>query len=451
MGPDRGPCEQCKHFRKGGSVALTAFKALPDGGRLKVMLQTTVNQRRQEESAQAGSLIEERRTARQTETDEYLRRPTMPNFGYCGVDEFAGRSYCSEVKNKRDPEYSCEQFTILTEDDRVPHSCETCAHNYRPHGSLIDVLLAQVTGSGPGQHPSQLGPFKEEVEQFLHSTAEAEYEECINQDGVLSARPGLLPVCEAWSSGQRHVIGPVANAGARCMNWTPGSNDRTSQLTECLSALVASCAEAYRRYEENFARYDQAAWQLRTVIETEVGHAKADLIEFCLLFLGANAEWAASIAARYSQLIWEPANGKLAPWVSKRTTWRPLLDATQPPVAAPAARNHASQGAGTAENGKPEQALSRLLPGVWEIEDSFLGGLKKVRGVLIFGPDGTVQVRGSQGVANWSTKGGEKVMIWSPGGRTIINKFSEIQPDRLVGTVRESGSVVSGKTVWCRL
>ena len=88
MGEGRGPCEQCKHFRKGGSVALAAFKALPDGGRLKVMLQTTANQRRQEESAQAGSLIEERRTARQTETDEYLRRPTIPNFGYCGVDEF---------------------------------------------------------------------------------------------------------------------------------------------------------------------------------------------------------------------------------------------------------------------------------------------------------------------------------------------------------------------------
>ena len=165
-------------------------------------------------------------------------------------------------------------------------------------------------------------------------------------------------MCEAWSSDQRHVIGPVANAGARCMNWTPGSNDRTSQLAECLSVLVARCAEAYQRYAENSARVDQAAWEIRTAVETEVGHAKADLIEFCLLFLGANTEWVSSFAARYSQMIWEPAHGKLAPWVSKRATWLRLLDTAQPPVAAPAARNHALEGAGTA--GKPGQTLSRF-------------------------------------------------------------------------------------------
>jgi hypothetical protein len=450
MGESRGPCQQCKHFREGGSVALAAFNALPDSGRVKVMLRTSANQRRQEERAMAGTFFEERETAKQDGTDEYTRRPIDPRIGYCGVAEFAGRSYCSEVKNKRDPGYSCEQFEILTYDDQVPHSCETCAHNYRPQDGLIEALLAQVTSSG--SH-SQLGPLKEEVEQFLHSTAEAEYEDCINQDGVLFARPGLLPVCEAWSSGQRHVVGTVTNAGARCMNWTPGSNGRTSQVTASLSVLVARCAEAYRRYEGNFARYDQTAWQLRDAVATEVGHAKADLIEFCLLFLGANADFAASVAARYSQMIWEPAHGKLAPWVSKRATWRGLLDGTKSSVLGPAAWNHASEAprAGTVENGKPGQPLSQLLPGIWEIEDSFLGGLKKSTAVLIFGADGTVQARGGQGVANWSITGGGKVKIWAPGGRPVINKFSEIQPGRLVGTVRESGSVVSGKTVWSKL
>jgi hypothetical protein len=449
MGESRGPCHQCEHFRAGESAALAAFNALPNTGRVKVVLRVTMNQRRQEERAMAGTFYEERETAKQDGINEYTRRPTAANFGYCGVAEFAGRSYCSEVKNKRDPEYSCKQFTILTEDDQVPHSCETCAHNYRPQDQLIEALLKQVNSHG---FHSQLAPFKEEVEQFLHSTAEAEYEDCIDQDGVLSARPGLLPVCEAWSSS-RHVVGPVANAAARCRNWTSGANDRTSQVTASLSVLEARCAEAYRRYEENSARVDQAAWQLRTVVETEVGHAKADLIEFCLLFLGANADFAASVAARYSQMIWEPAHGKLAPWVSKRATWRGLLDGTGPSVMGSAAWNHASETlrADTVENGKRGQELSQLLPGIWEVEDSFLGGLKKNTAVLIFGADGTVQARGGQGVANWSITGGGKVKIWAPGGRPVINKFSEIQPHRLVGTVRDSGSVVSGKTVWSRL
>jgi hypothetical protein len=449
MRETRGPCLRCKHFRVGESVALAAFNALPNTGRVKVMLRVTMNQRRQDERARAGLLYQERETAKQSEIDEYTDRPTVPNFGYCGVAEFAGRSYCLEVKNKRDPGYSCEQFTNVTEDDQALHSCETCTHNYRPQDQLIEALLKQVASHGSR---SQLAPFREEIEQFLHSAAETEYEDCIVQVGVLSARPWLLPVCEAWSSG-RHVVGPVANVAARCTNWTPGANDRTSQVIATLSVLEARCAEAYRRYEENSARVDQAAWQLRAVVATEVGHAKADLIEFCLLFLGASADWAASVSARYSQTIWEHAHGKLPPWVSKRATWRGQLDGTGPSVMGPEARNHASDAlrADTVENGETGRPLSQLLPGIWEVEESFLGGLKKNTSVLIFGADGTVQARGGQGLANWSITGGGKVKIWTPGGRPVINKFSEIQPDRLVGTVRESGSVVSGKTVWSRL
>lgn len=447
MWTDRGPCEECKHFRKGGSVALTAFNALPDSGRLKVMLRGTANQRRQEESAQAGTFIQERLTAKQNRTDEYLRRPTLPNFTYCGVGEFEGRSYCAEVKNFPDPAPSCEQFAKLSEGERVPHSCHTCAHNYRPQNKLIEALLAQVTSSGL---KSQLGEFRNEVEQFLNSTAEAEYEDCINQDGVVYTRPGLLPMCEAWSSDQRYVVGPVANAGSHCPKWTQGSNDRTSQLTETLSVLVARCSEKFRQYSENSNRYDQAAWQLRGVVQTQVGHAKADLIEFCLLFLGAEPDWAAAIAARYSQVIWEPAHDKGAPWVSNRATWMRMLDPTQPPVAAPAARNRAWEGSSIVERGNPAQSLSQLLPGVWEVVDSFLGGLKTDRGVLILQPDGSVQVQGGQAIATWRTSGSSKVKVSFP-GKTFNVNFSEINPNRLVGTTRESGSVISGKTVWSRL
>ena len=68
MGQDRGPCEQCKHFREGRSIALAAFNALPEGGRLKLMLRMMANQRRQDERAQAGVLFEERESAKQSKT-----------------------------------------------------------------------------------------------------------------------------------------------------------------------------------------------------------------------------------------------------------------------------------------------------------------------------------------------------------------------------------------------
>lgn len=450
MDGKRGPCAECMHFRKGSSIALETFNAFPASGRIRATLRAAQTQKRREERYQVGEFYDLLETNIKSKTESYPNRPIDAGIQYCGVDEFLGKFYCSEVKNEKSSDYQCNQFQELTSADRTPHSCETCAYNYQPYDQLLETLLQQVIGVGTSSNPSKLPEFKADIEQFLQSAAEGEYEDCIDGDGLLRTRPALLPICEAWSSRNRYVVGPVANAAERCSQWIPGPNERTSQVSATLSTLVARCEQAYQLYEQLFNEvtpwHDERAWKLRTDSEIAVGHAKADLIEFCLFFLGANPEFAKSMAARYSRQVWEPVH-QSTPWTSKQDMWLSLRDGAASLRPAATAWDPSGQGQATSVEAETQgQVLRQMLPGIWQVKIAFLGA-KEVQ-QLMFRNDGTCQGGGGE-EGTWDVTGKGKLTL-KVTKRGAVIQFSEIEPRRLAGTIRVSGALLKGKTVWTK-
>lgn len=333
-GGDERSCQKCEHFRYGSSsIARAVFTEFPS--RLQSGLLQAQNQKINEERQYAGQFTIMREGNIKDDNEEYIRRPRGKEFGYCGLDEFKNMYYCAEVKNR---DFSCEDFKKYEPEAAAgtgPQSCKTCKHNLRPSDQVLQTLLDVVIREAKGAE------LRNEIIQALNFEALNEYQDCVDGAGMVSSRPGLLPLCEAWSSpdtdsgGSRYVVGPIVNAAERCAKWEKGSNRRYSEINNELNVLMAGYDEVFHQYAENFKMGALDAMQRTGDLSSYVGHAKADLIEFCLLSLGADSAEAESIAARYAQ-IWEVNSLQPgAQWVSQKDTRLRKSDAISAPPLLP--------------------------------------------------------------------------------------------------------------------
>jgi hypothetical protein len=298
-------------MRLGSSIARAAFNEIP--APLKPMVLPAQTRKVQEESQTAGEVIAERDQLREyaesgyLEIESYTRRPASANFMYCGVDEFNGQYYCCEVKNQNN---SCAQFTPRGSDS-VSHPCETCQHRWQAPNQLVLTLEETLGRDKNGKE------LRDQVRQQLEHQAQEEYESCIDGAGFLQRRPGVLPLCEArstdsGSSGPSFVVGPIVNDGKRCGLWAAGSNLSQQRAEAQLQAYVARSREAaavrkqpgpyLNPYADPLAAGNPAD-QIQALQEI-VANAEADLVEFCLLTLGADPSVSESVATRFSSDVW---------------------------------------------------------------------------------------------------------------------------------------------------
>ncbi|HEY9156138.1 MAG TPA: hypothetical protein VIM69_13465 [Opitutaceae bacterium] len=314
-----GPCEQCEHMRVGLSVARPAFDAVLEV--LKTKVQTSYNQKTQEERQMAAEFVSERETNQQYNTIEYTRRPTVPHFMYCGVEEFSGRAFCCEVKNL---DNRCDQFTPKASLP-VPHACKTCVHHLAPSSKWVQTA-EQVSGAQPkGQ------PVRESIRQTLQLQADTEYQTCVDAIGIVPSRPGTLPYCDAHSANDdnpdpRYVIGPIVNAGERCARWKAGSHPAINESLSVLAKLVARGKQA--DHESKFPSVmsgDPAA--AASERQRIAGNAQADVIEFCLRSLGVESGFIESACTQYAADVWYTVREKYSPDTADISSPAPSADA----------------------------------------------------------------------------------------------------------------------------
>lgn len=447
-GGDGRSCHKCEHFRYGSSsIARAVFTEFPS--RLQSGLLQAQNQQINEERQYAGQFTIMREGNIKDDRKEYTRRPRGKEFGYCGLDEFKNMYYCTEVKNR---DFSCKDFKKYEPEAAAgagPQSCKTCKHNLRPSDQVLQTLLDVVIREAKGAE------LRNEIIQALNFEALNEYQDCVDGAGMVSSRPGLLPLCEAWSSpdtdsgGSRYVVGPIVNAAERCARWERGSNRRYSEINNDLSMLSARHNEVFQQYAENFKMGGLDAMQRTAELSSYVGHAKADLIEFCLLSLGVGPAEAESMAARYTQ-IWEV--NVLQPgdqWVSTKDVWLRTRDAISAPPPSPRSGDIQRKApAPSAAEGKTRgQELRQLIPGRWQIDAAGVLGLDVKRMIATFREDGTVRLDGDVRVFNWRVIDSGKIELWVSSRVGISFKFSEIQAGRLVGTAWKFRSILTGKAV----
>ena len=298
--PSLGPndCKQCVHLRRGHSVARTAFDVMLES--LKPQLNATyVGKLRTEQEAE-GNAIEQRQSNIDKKLDPYDNRPLSHTLTYCGVDEFDGLFYTHEVKNG---DGRCAFF--VAQDSTLPrHMCKSCRYHRQPSSKLFQIA-EQVAGSDPrGQ------PIRDQIRQVLQSQAEAEYETCVDSElvGIMSSQPGLLPVCEAYSTFAfgseegRYVVGPVVNAGEACERWDAGENDSVqSQLTE-LNTLVERATRAVQ--EDKWPSDGRSLLASKPQRQGAAANRQADVIEYCLVKLGVDQTVIDSICSQYTLQVW---------------------------------------------------------------------------------------------------------------------------------------------------
>jgi hypothetical protein len=116
--------------------------------------------------------------------------------------------------------------------------------------------------------------------------AKLEYEQCVQGTGFLSARPGFLPYCAAWSTDAQFVIGPVVNTAGCCARWTEGTP--SSDIDTALDALLVQLDEARDAVDENSHLEfslpsppgDITAWG--AWLRFPFTRARLDVVGFCL-------------------------------------------------------------------------------------------------------------------------------------------------------------------------
>jgi hypothetical protein len=294
-----GPCAQCAHMREGRSLAYTAFPLL-----LHAMQPATnsAQQRAADDEKYALSGFQrESEDFRRTGTGEWRRPPTDRSFSYCGLDEFQQRFYACEVKNK---DQSCSDFLP---DGSRSRTCKSCVYNRVPSDRVYQTLIQALSERQQAQR------IRSDVDMTLQSQASGEFKQCVDLAGFLSSRPGLLPICEKYSSSDdrteaHYVVGPIANAGNSCAHWSEGTNAASQESLARLEALLERAKRALAlapppapvgvgftgtTYSESIQRVQE----LR-------GNAKADIVEYCLLMLGVDPGYAASVATTFVADVW---------------------------------------------------------------------------------------------------------------------------------------------------
>ena len=299
ISPAKGPCNQCQHFRSGGSTACASFEAIlaPFRPRLQQQASQTV----QEEQRNAGLFEQELESFESNEQMQYQLKPTQPSFHYCGVDELEGNYFAFEIKNR---DNSCTQFTPQRP-ELASHSCATCSYNRQPSTTFVEAL--QRTGATDDKAKAVI----EEILVSVQGQAESEYQECVAGGGILYAEPRVLPVCQAYAledeSGKRYVVGPVINAAERCELWCPGPNRdmarKIARLNELESRAKSAVAESKSLPISN-AR--SAAGQLKHIdkYKNAAANAQADLIEYCLDTLGTDPSIVTAMGGKFTAAVW---------------------------------------------------------------------------------------------------------------------------------------------------
>jgi hypothetical protein len=298
----RGPCEQCQHLRQGGSITGPTFTALLDS--LKPKVSSSHTQKMQEELQESGEAQAALNNAIEYGRDQWNRRPTART-PYCGVDEFEGRYYVVEVKNANN---QCPQHTPRRV-DAAPHNCRTCAHNAAPMSAVL--LTAQQT---LGKEKEGRDLRVQQVDPALEAEANIEYRDCVDGQGFMYTRPGMLPVCEVYSQpspetgDQRFVVGPVVNTAARCPSWEAGPNPRSQRIAAQLAAMQAEAARTEEVSSHPPAVYfDTDITAMNDAlgrINGAAGNDQADIIEFGLTVVGLNADFVHTIGSVFMDSGW---------------------------------------------------------------------------------------------------------------------------------------------------
>jgi hypothetical protein len=151
-------------------------------------------------------------------------------------------------------------------------------------------------------------PVREMIRQALQSQTETEYQSCVDSVGIITTRPGSLPLCEAYSTDGEstepiYIIGPVVNAAERCVRWTPGANAAREQSLTELAQLVTRAQNA--AHEQKFPSVlDDNVVAASTERQRVAGNAQADVMEYCLRHLAVDPEFIDSACNQFTLDVW---------------------------------------------------------------------------------------------------------------------------------------------------
>ena len=213
---DRGPCDACRHRRVGASIANATFAAMLPA--MQALVQRNHVPALQDEVQLAGARMTDATENPRIRIDTYNGRPVASNHVYCGVVEFEGKYHIAEYKNRREgrTEFSCNDFSRKAAS--ASHDCVSCAHLVRPSELALTELERCVMQLGNGEK------LLDRIRTTLEARAPLEYESCVKGVGLLSAEPGFLPWCRAWSEDRS------TEYGRRASSWGLWSTSETTVI-----------------------------------------------------------------------------------------------------------------------------------------------------------------------------------------------------------------------------
>ena len=201
------------------------------------------------------------------------------------------RFYACEVKNA---DQKCPDFSP---DGSRRRACTTCAYNQMPCGRLYQTLIQVLSERREGQR------IRSDVDMTLQSQAAGEYKQCVDSAGFMNTRPGLLPICEKYSSEAGYVIGPIVNAGNSCPHWSAGTSAVSQSVLARLDLILERAKRIWalppppspRGFNFNPTSYSDSIQKQQEL----KGNAKADIVEYCLTELGVNPSYAEFAATTF--------------------------------------------------------------------------------------------------------------------------------------------------------
>jgi hypothetical protein len=313
-------CDACVHVRAGKSVVQAAhLNAL---ARFKPPLVALRTRQLQEEVQKVGGFLTDVASAAATKIDQFSGRPPAPGIRYCGVDEFSGIFYITEVKNETG---ECPQFTPAA-GGPATHACTTCVHLRQPLRNVVSALEQVLQGHGDKSQKM----LEQELTPMLQANAESEVTDCVDGAGIMPRPPAFLPLCRAHSSSDegRFVVGPVVNVSSRCTRWEQGANANDDQPE--LRALQARMRQIVGEWESSLSRAASLDWATSGM--QNAADAEAAVIDYCLSALGADRDFVTSFCGRYTETLW----GKT--WSAQAPQMPATAPAEQTPAPQPAAQ-----------------------------------------------------------------------------------------------------------------
>ena len=204
-----------------------------------------------------------------------------------------GGFYSCDVKNR---DQQCEHFT--PKHNRQPvHSCRTCCFNRAPWSKGV-MTVEQAVAQGSRTQ------IRDMLKQTFSARAASEYEECVDQQGFLHARPMFLPMCPVLSfpNEGRCAVGPIVNSAERCLHWrsdVPIEGLVQNQINSNLNALRARAQQAQAYRAHHVAQFGSSLFEG----SSQEMSAAADVIAYCLLTLGMDEGSVQSVGDMYGEMF----------------------------------------------------------------------------------------------------------------------------------------------------